>query len=49
MISFPKSLLMRMMEGLNENEVEKLSKHIAKNEFKDLILLLTGEHMPFTA
>jgi len=44
MISFPKSLLMRMMEGLNENEVEKLSKHIAKNEFKDLILLLTGEY-----
>ncbi len=44
MISFPKSLLMRMMEGLTEKEVEKLSENIAKNEFKDLILLLKGEY-----
>jgi hypothetical protein len=44
MISFPKSLLMRMMEGLTEKEVDKLSENIAKNEFKDLILLLKGEY-----
>jgi hypothetical protein len=44
MISFPKSLLIRMMEGLSETEVEKLSENIAKNEFKDLILLLKGEY-----
>ena len=44
MISFPKSLLIRMMEGLSEKEVEKLSENIAKNEFKDLILLLKGEY-----
>ena len=44
MISFPKSLLITMMERLNEDEVEKLSEHIAKNEFKDLILLLKGQY-----
>jgi hypothetical protein len=44
MISFPKSLLVRMMEGLSVNEVEKLSENIAKNEFKDLVLLLKGEY-----
>jgi hypothetical protein len=44
MISFPKSLLVRMMEGLTEKEVEKLSENIAKNEFRDLILLLKGEY-----
>ena len=44
MISFPKSLMIRMMEGLSEKEVEKLSENIAKNEFKDLILLLKGEY-----
>lgn len=44
MISFPKSLLVTMMERLSEDEVEKLSEHIAKNEFKDLTLLLKGEY-----
>ena len=44
MVSFPKSLLVRMMERLSENEMEKLSEHIAKNEFKDLTLLLKGEY-----
>ena len=44
MVSFPKSLLVQMMEGLEEDEVEKLSEHIAKNEFKDLTLLLKGEY-----
>ncbi|HZD36531.1 MAG TPA: hypothetical protein VE130_15105 [Nitrososphaeraceae archaeon] len=44
MVSFPKSLLTRMMDRLEEDEVEKLSEHIAKNEFKDLTLLLIGEY-----
>jgi hypothetical protein len=44
MISFPKSLLIMMMDRLSEDEVEKLSEHIAKNEFKDLTLLLKGEY-----
>ncbi|HZD36458.1 MAG TPA: hypothetical protein VE130_14740 [Nitrososphaeraceae archaeon] len=44
MVSFPKSLLIRMMDRLQEDEAEKLSEHIAKNEFKDLTLLLKGEY-----
>jgi hypothetical protein len=44
MVSFPKTLLVRMMDGLSDTEVEKLSEHIAKNEIKDLTLLLRGEH-----
>lgn len=44
MVSFHKSLLIRLMERLQEDEIEKLSEHIAKNEMKDLTLLLRGEH-----
>jgi hypothetical protein len=44
MVSFPKSLLIMMMDRLSEGEVERLSEHIAKNEFKDLTLLLKGEY-----
>jgi len=44
MISFTKSLLIRLMEGLGEQEVEELSKYIAKNEIKDMTLLLTKEY-----
>lgn len=44
MISFPKSLLIKIMEGLAEQEVEDLSKHIAKNEIKDMTLLLRKEY-----
>jgi hypothetical protein len=44
MVSFPKSLLIMMMDRLSEVEVEKLSEHIAKNEFKDLTMLLNGEY-----
>ena len=31
------------MDRLQEDEIEKLSEHIAKNEMKDLTLLLRGE------
>ena len=44
MISIPKSLLVRLIEGLGEQEVEDLSKHIAKNEIKDMTLLLRKEY-----
>jgi len=44
MISFPKSLMIRLMEGLAEQEVEELSKYIAKNEIKDMTLLLRKEY-----
>lgn len=44
MVSFPKSLLVTMMDRLPADEVEKLSEHIAKNEFRDLTLLLKGEY-----
>ena len=32
------------MNQLEEEEVQKLSEHIARNEMKDLTLLLRGEH-----
>ena len=44
MVSIPKSLLITMMNRLEEEEVKKLSEHIARNEMKDLTLLLRGEH-----
>jgi hypothetical protein len=44
MISFPKALLIRLIEGLAEKEVEDLSKYIAKNEIKDMTLLLKQEY-----
>jgi hypothetical protein len=44
MISFPKSLLIKLMEGLSEQEVQDLSKYIAKNEIKDMTLLLRKEY-----
>jgi hypothetical protein len=44
MVSISKSLLITLMNQLEEEEVKKLSEHIAKNEMKDLTLLLTGEH-----
>ena len=42
MVSFPKTLLIRMMDRLDEDEVGNLSELIAKNEFKDLTLMLKG-------
>ena len=40
MVSFHKSLLIRLMERLSEDEIVKLSDYIAKNEMKDTILLM---------
>jgi hypothetical protein len=44
MISFPKSLLVRLMDGLGEQKVEELPEYIAKNEIKDMTLLLRKEY-----
>jgi hypothetical protein len=40
MVSFHKSLLIRIMDRLSEDEIIKLSEYIAKNEMKDTILLM---------
>jgi hypothetical protein len=40
MVSFHKSLLIRLMDKLSEDEITKLSEYIAKNEMKDTILLM---------
>ena len=40
MVSFHKSLLIRLMDKLSEDEATKLSEYIAKNELKDTILLM---------
>jgi len=40
MVSFHKSLLIRMMDRLSEDEIMKLSEYIAKNEMKDTVLLM---------
>ena len=44
MVSFPKSLLIRIMDRLNEQEVQDLSQYIATNETKDMTLLLRKEY-----
>jgi hypothetical protein len=44
MVSFPKSLLVRIMNGLSEREVDALSEHIAKNEMKDMTRLMKNEY-----
>ena len=44
MVSFPKSLLVRIMNKLSEGEVDALSEHIAKNEIKDTIRLMKNEY-----
>jgi hypothetical protein len=40
MVSFPKSLLVRLMNNLSEDEVKQLSEEIAKNEMKDMLLMI---------
>src|SRR3712207_3698795 len=40
MVSFPKNLLVRIMNRLSEDEVKQLSEEIAKNEMKDMLLMI---------
>lgn len=44
MVSFPKSLLVRIMDRLSEREVESLSEYIAKNQIKDMTRLMKNEY-----
>jgi hypothetical protein len=44
MVSFHKSLLVRIMNRLSEREVDELSEYIAKNEFKEMTLLMRNEY-----
>lgn len=44
MVSFPKSLLVRIMNRLGEREVDALSEHIAKNEMRDMTRLMKNEY-----
>ena len=44
MISFPKSLLIRLIDRLSEFEVDELTEYIAKNDFKELTLLMKNEY-----
>jgi hypothetical protein len=44
MVSFPKSLLVRLMNRLSEQEVEQLSEYIAKNDLKEMTLLIKNEY-----
>ena len=46
MISMPKTLLVRVMDKLTDQEVIQLSEHIAKNELKDTILLMKNSYTP---
>ncbi len=44
MVSFPRGLLMRMMERLSAEEVEMLSEYVAKNDIKEVTLMLRKEY-----
>lgn len=44
MISMPKTLLVRLMDKLDEHEVIALSEYIAKNELKDTILMMKSKY-----
>jgi hypothetical protein len=44
MVSFPKTLLVRIMDRLSAREVDNLSEYIAKNEIKDMALLMKSEY-----
>jgi hypothetical protein len=46
MVSFHKSLLIRMMDRLPEDEIHKLSEYIAKNEMKETVLLMKKRYDP---
>lgn len=46
MVSFHKSLLIRLMDRLSEDEIVKLSEYVAKNEMKDTILLMKKRYNP---
>ena len=44
MVSFPKNLLIRMMNKLSDEEVKQLSQEIAKNEMRDTLLMMKQKY-----
>ena len=44
MISFPKNLLIQLMNRLSEEEVKQLSQEIAKNDMKDMLLMIKRQY-----
>lgn len=44
LISFPRALLVKMMDKFSEEEVEELAKHIATTEIADIIYLLRDKY-----
>jgi hypothetical protein len=44
MISMQKTLLMKLMDKLEPQDVIKLSEHVAKNELKDTIMLMKSQY-----
>src|SRR5215218_10335180 len=44
MISFPKNLLIRLMNRLSEEEVKQLSQEISKNGMKDMLLMIKHQY-----
>jgi hypothetical protein len=44
MVSFPKNLLIQLMNRLSEEEVKHLSEEIAKNDMKDMLLMIKRQY-----
>lgn len=44
MIAFPKNLLIRLMNRLSEDEIKHLSQEIAKNDMKDMLLMIKRQY-----
>lgn len=44
MIVFPKKLLVQLMDRLSEEELKQLSQGIAKNEMKDMLLMIKHQY-----
>lgn len=44
MVSMPKTLLIRLMDKLREEEVIQLSEHIAKNDLRDTVLMMNNSY-----
>lgn len=46
LVSFPKALLVMLMDKFTEEEVAKLGRKMAKEEVKDIIMLIKNEYTP---
>ncbi|HEX9678217.1 hypothetical protein [Nitrososphaera sp.] len=48
MVSFPKSLLIRLVEGHSNERIIEIAKYMAQKEVADIILLLRNNYTPET-